>query len=189
MSDSAEHKPITKPGPWLCRSTGLSSGRYRGRGGKKRPISASLQLTPMIDMFIVVLIFLLMAFSTGKVLVSPHLKLPAAQQVEELTVAPVVSVTRAGAGPQGGVITLEGSEVATLVDLNDQRDDWLIHKLKEQLEVFKHNWKVTNPTKQFPGRIIVQADQQLDFRVLKKVIYSCGVAGYPHVHFAVHPKT
>ena len=47
---------------------GLGQGRHGGGHGKKSTF-ASLQLTPMIDMFIVVLIFLLMTFSAeGQIL-------------------------------------------------------------------------------------------------------------------------
>ena len=35
----------------------------------------------------------------------------------------------------------------------------------------KHNWKLTNPDKQFPGEVIVQADQNVDFKIIKKVMY------------------
>ena len=47
---------------------------------------------------------------------------------------------------------------------------------------------MTNPDKQFPGGVIVQCDQNVDFKVIKKVMYSCGLAGYANVHFAVTQK-
>jgi biopolymer transport protein ExbD len=34
----------------------------------------------------------------------------------------------------------------------------------------------------------VQADRNVDFKVVKKVMYSCGVAGYHNVNFAVQQK-
>ena len=70
-------------------------------------------------------------------------------------------------------MTLDGSEVSTARELvEDDSPDWKIAKLAEQLEVKKHNWKMTNPDKQFPGEVIVQSDQNVDFKIIKKVMYS-----------------
>jgi biopolymer transport protein ExbB len=181
--------PIKAPAPHLMHHVGLKKG---GKGGhKKKSTFASLQLTPMIDMFIVVLIFLLMTFSaTGEILfVTKDIKLPFAEKVEKLDRAPVIAISYPENDPAGGVVTLDGHEVSTARELKeDESPDWKISKLTEQLETSKHNWKVTNPDKQFPGEVIVQADQNVDFKIIKKVMYSCGLAGYSNVHFAVTQK-
>jgi len=36
--------------------------------------------------------------------------------------------------------------------------------------------------------VIVQADKGVDFKVIKKVMYSCAMAGYQNVNFAVQQK-
>ena len=186
------HHPIHAPGPHLKNHVGLGKGAYgHGGGSHKKSTFASLQLTPMIDMFIVVLIFLLMTFSAeGQILaVSRDIKLPFAEKVEKLNRAPIVSISYPENDPAGGVVTLDGSEVSTARELlEDDNPDWKIAKLTEQLEVKKHNWKMTNPDKQFPGEVIVQSDQNVDFKIIKKVMYSCGLAGYSNVHFAVSQK-
>jgi biopolymer transport protein ExbB/TolQ/biopolymer transport protein ExbD len=187
------HKPIHAPGPHLRSYVGLGKGKHGLTGGShgKKSTFASLQLTPMIDMFIVVLIFLLMTFQAeGQILsVSRDIKLPFAEKVDKLARAPIVAVSYPENDPAGGVITLEGSEVSTARELlEDESPDWKIAKLTEQLEVKKHNWKITNPDKQFPGEVIVQCDQNVDFKIIKKVMYSCGLAGYSNVHFAVTQK-
>lgn len=179
-------QPIRAPRPWLMSHVGLNKSRGPQQR-QRRPMVAGLQLTPMIDMFIVVLIFLLMAFGAGAPfkLVTPHIKLPLARQVDRLVSAPVIAVTHPGE-PTGGVVTLEGSEVAAVSELQDENNpDWLVAKLRDQLEVHKHNWKLLNQDKQFPGEVVVLADREVDFRVLKRVFYTCGVAGYPQVHLAV----
>jgi biopolymer transport protein ExbD len=182
-------QPIRAPRPWLLSHVGLNKSRGPQKR-QRRPTVAGLQLTPMIDMFIVVLIFLLMAFGAGAPfkLVTPDIKLPLARQVDQLVPAPVIAVTHPG-GPgdmTGGVVTLEGSEVAEVSELQDENNpDWLVAKLREQLEVHKHNWKLLNQDRQFSGQVVVLADREVDFRVLKRVFYTCGVAGYPQVHLAV----
>jgi biopolymer transport protein ExbB len=178
-------RPIVAPAPRLMGHVGLK----RGKGQTKRKaIFASLQLTPMIDMFIVVLIFLLMNFS-GDVflLVTKDVKLPFAAQVQRLGRAPIVGISLPESDPAGGVVTLDGFEVSTAREVrDDESTDWRIERLTQQLEVKKHNWKLTHPDAQFPGEVIVQVDRSVDFKIVKKVMYSCGLAGYSNVHFAVN---
>ncbi len=182
--------PIGSPGPHLKTHVGLGTGIHGGHHGKPSTF-ASLQLTPMIDMFIVVLIFLLMTFSaSGEILfVSKDIKLPFAEKVEKLDRAPVIGITYPEGDRLGGVVTLDGNEVSTARELmEDDSPDWKIAKLVETLDVQKHQWKLSNPDRQFPGEVIVQSDQNVDFKIIKKIMYSCGLSGYSNVHFAVTEK-
>ena len=188
---TAHAHPIMAPGAHLKTHVGLGTGAHGGGHHAKKSTFASLQLTPMIDMFIVVLIFLLMTFSaSGEILfVSKDIKLPFAEKVEKLDRAPVIGITYPENDSLGGVVTLDGSEVSTARELmEDDSPDWKIAKLTEELEKSKHNWKLSNPDRQFPGEVIVQSDQNVDFKIIKKIMYSCGLAGYSNVHFAVTEK-
>ena len=183
-----ESRPVAAPGPHLKHHVGL--GGAAGSHGKKSTF-ASLQLTPMIDMFIVVLIFLLMTFSaTGEILfVSKDIKLPFAEKVDKLGRAPVIAISYPADDPLGGVIALDGGEVTNARDLiEDDSPDWKIAKLTDELQKKKQKWKQYNADEQFPGEVIIQSDQNVDFKIIKKIIYSCGLAGYNNVHFAVTEK-
>ena len=183
--------PIKTPGPRLGREVSLEMARKRMSGQHKKSLQASLNLVAYIDMMTTIVIFLLMTFSaSGEILfVTKDIKLPFADKVEKLDRAPVIAISFPENDPAGGVITLDGHEVSTAKEVReDENPDWKIAKLTEQLEVKKHNWKLTNPDKQFPGEVIVQSDQNVDFKIIKKVMYSCGLAGYNNVHFAVTQK-
>ena len=185
VPDTSATKPVSTPHSKLLAHIGLERAGG-GHGGGRKSTFASLQLTPLIDMFIVLVIFLLMSFSaTGDIItLSEDLKLPFASNVEDLKRVPVVAVSH----PTGtdGYITLEGAEVATAQELlDDINPDWKIAKLTEQLEISKNNWKVTHPNEEFQGELIIQADENVDFAVLKKVMYSAGIAGYGNLLFAV----
>jgi biopolymer transport protein ExbB len=186
MQPSAKQKPIGAPHAHLMAHTGLLKSKGGGHG--KKGVFANLQLTPLIDMFIVILIFLLMSFSaSGEIIrANKDIKLPMAEKVEDLERVPVVAVSWPKGDPSGGVVTLEGVEVSTARDLLENTStDWTIPKLKDRLEEMKQKWKVTNPNKAWQGKLIVQADQNTDFRIIKKVMYSAGVAGYGNLLFAV----
>jgi biopolymer transport protein ExbD len=162
-----------------------------GYGGRRprKPLVAALNLTPLIDVMIVMVCFLLLNFeAAGQVCGcgSDRIKRPLACMAGKLKRAPIVSVSPPSANDPDGVVTLEGAEVSTLAALlDDDSPDWKIVRLSEQLEVKKHNWRMTNPGKTFPGQVIVNADREVPFKALKKIVYSVGLAGYHELHFAV----
>jgi len=46
-----------------------------------------------------------------------------------------------------------------------------------------------HPTDQFNGIAIIQADKGVEFKALKKVMYSAATAGYNNVNFAVNARS
>jgi biopolymer transport protein ExbB len=182
-------KPIKEPHAHLMENIGLLKAKGQGRG--KKTTFASLQLTPLIDMFIVLVIFLLLNFSaTGEIVAADkNIKLPFASKVEQLQRVPIVSISNMPDHPTRGIVALEGREVATVAELDeDTGPDWKIPKLTTQLEHRKNRWNQTNPDRPFEGRVIVQCDQDIDFRVIKKIMYSAGLAGYGNLMLAVQKR-
>ena len=60
------------------------------------------------------------------------------------------------------------------------------HDIHDDLVVLKNNFKLLHPNPEdFKGLVIVQADKMVDFKIIKKVMYTCSVAGYANVNFAV----
>ncbi|MEK6606134.1 MAG: biopolymer transporter ExbD [Myxococcota bacterium] len=184
--------PIKKPVPHLGTTVALQNVKKAMSKGHKS-VYAELNLTPMIDMFTMIVIFLLMTFSaSGEIaFVTRDIKLPEAQQFAQLESAPVIAVSSPESDPRGGVVTLDGSEVATVRELvESESPDFKISRLSEDLEVLKHNCKLLNPddADQICTQVIVQSDRKIEFKVLKKIMYSSGLAGYGNVNFAVNQK-
>lgn len=174
------HRPIRAPGVRLRGHVGLSWSRPRGR---RRPLTASLTLTPLIDVFVVIVLFLLVRFTASGQCCpcASGYELPVAERAERLRMAPIVTVRGDGA------VELDGSQVAELRELlADDIPDWKISPLTEQLEVKKQSWMIINPGQVFAGTVIIAADRSTHFRALKKILYSCGLAGYSDVHLAVN---
>ena len=61
-----------------------------------------------------------------------------------------------------------------------------MEQLIQDLETLKRNWSILHPTDPFAGTVILQADGSIDFRVIKKVMFSCAQAGYANISFAVN---
>lgn len=173
---------MKQPGPRLGKGVPL---KFISKGGHgKKSSYAELNLTSMVDMLTILVVFLLQTFSaSGELLVvSKNIVLPDASNFKDLERAPVVGVSKDS-------VTLDGTPVADATELNKEATvDWKITELHDRLVTLKNNYKLLNPTKDFAGQVIVQADKLVDFKVIKKIMYSCAVAGYANVNFAVNAK-
>ena len=182
---SAEIKPglMRRPGPRLKTYIPLKFVRTHGSG--KKNTYAELNLTSMVDMLTILVVFLLQTFSaSGELLtVQKNITLPEAQNYKDLEQAPIIAVSKDS-------VTLDGRLVANAEQLNAENTaDWKITDLHDQLVTLKNNYKLLHPSDDFKGTVIVQADRSVDFKVIKKVMYSCAVAGYQNVNFAVQQKS
>jgi biopolymer transport protein ExbD len=177
--------PIRAPHGQLYRSVSLESAKAKLTHAGRKKLNEDLNLVAYIDMMTMLVIFLLMSFSaTGEILfVQKNLVLPNAQNWTDLERAPVIGVTP-------DVVTLDGVQVAAGDDLlkDSATGDAKLTELHDRLVTLKNNYKLLHPSEEFNGLAIIQADQAVEFKVLKKVMFSATVAGYQNVNFAVQPK-
>lgn len=165
-------------------------GRLRSNplsGGKKSGFT-ELNLTAMVDMFTVIVIFLLQSFSgEGEVTVHKNLVLPDSEQAVPLAErGPIVVVMH-------GEVLLDGDMVASLDD--EEADEPGIAKLTERLVAIREaNSKMeeelkrrdpSREAKPFDGHLIVQADEETDFKLVRRAIFSANEAGWIHLQFSV----
>jgi biopolymer transport protein ExbD len=183
--------PIYAPG---IRS---KSRVHRPRG---RNIVALLSLTAMVDMFTVLAVFLLQNYNTtGEVIeLSDEVKLPIARAVKELRPAHIVVISKSN-------ITLDKAFVTDFNSVKEQQD-WKIARLEAKVvqrfaeaqehraaEVAKRTMGAVNIRPDFPidtnpenaRRVTVQADKEIDFLTIKKVMYTLYEAGASEINFAV----
>src|SRR4051794_1735326 len=177
------HGLIEKPGPHLGHDVPLKFVQ-KGAHGRKSAY-ADLNLTSMVDMLTILVVFLLQTFSaSGELLtVQKNIVLPEASNFKDLEQAQVIAISK-------DAVTLAGRPMADAEELNKETTvDWKITQLHDELVTLKNNYKLLHPSENFPGTIILQADKNVDFKVVKKVMYTCAVAGYPNVNFAVNEKS
>ena len=176
---------IHAPSAQLYKSVKLESASAKlGKAGRKS-LYENLNLVAYIDMMTMLVIFLLMSFSaTGEILfVQKNITLPDAQNWSDLERAPVIGVTK-------DVVTLDGRQVATGEDLmkDSATGDMKITELHDELVTAKNNYKLLHPSEDFNGLAIIQSDKGVEFKALRKVMFSAAAAGYQNVNFAVRPK-
>ncbi len=147
-----------------------------------------LQLTAMVDMFTILVVFLLKSYSTSAVVINPQegLKLPQSSSQSEPIEALRLVVSNAG-------IFVDEEKILDLTDgiLNeadtDKTDRDFIRPLYEALNAQAQKSKEIsekNTDLKFEGKIVLQADARLNYKVLKKVMYTSSMAGYADMKLA-----
>ncbi len=165
----------------------------------KRGVTAVLSLTAMVDMFTVLVIFLLQNYSaTGEILYMPkEVILPKANRVNDLKPSVVVTVS-------SKEILIDRTVVATFDEVK-KSVEWTIPNLRDQVRVIlekakadqeaKLQNKVRNVVDKTLGKeevdsnawrkVTLQADKNIDYLTMKKVMYSIYEAGGGPINFAV----
>lgn len=169
---------VQQPGARLSAGVPLASSR--GRSGKKK-VDAQIALIPFIDLLLTVVVFLLMSFSATGQIPLASAEVPEAERGAELTIAPVVAVDRA-------VVSVDGRRVADTGSLMTDARLERVDALVADLETVRHTWEVLHPNEAFPGRVILQIDRAVDYRVVRKVLFSAEQAGYAGIDLAVRPR-
>ena len=172
---------IHAPGRRLLHEIPLKFVHDRVAGGGRKATDVSIALIPFIDFLVVLVVFLLTSFSaTGELLAQrPNLVMPTAANVVDLDIAPVIAIDPA-------VVTLDGRRMADTRTLADNPQLERIEQLVQDLQTLQRNWSVLHPREPFQGVVVLQADRGVDFRVVKKVMFSAAQAGYTNVSFAVN---
>jgi biopolymer transport protein ExbD len=177
--------PIHAPHSHLYNSVNLESAKAKLTHAGRKSVYEALNLVAYIDMMTMLVIFLLMSFSaSGEILfIQKNIVLPEAQNWTDLERAPVIGVTKE-------VVTLDGVQVASADEImkDSATGDAKISELHDRLVTLKNNYKLLHPNQEFNGVTIIQADKGVEFKALKKVMFSASTAGYQNVNFAVKLK-
>ncbi len=173
--------PIHTPGRVLLHHIPLKFVHDRVAGGGRKGVDVSIALIPFIDFLITLVVFLLTSFSaSGELLAQrPNLVMPEAANAIDLEIAPIIAID-----PE--VVTLDNRRMADTESLAASAQLERIEQLVQDLETLKRNWSVLHPHDPFQGIYILQADRGVDFRVVKKVMFSATQAGYTSANFAVN---
>ena len=131
----------------------------------KRDLFADLLLTALIDAFSILVIFLLMSFSsTGDILyISKGMELPKANQIQELERQPVIRI-------EPDKMYLEDKMITK---------DTMVEALIAVREQYQKNGQT------FPGILTIQADRRVKYEELSPIVQAANQAGFSDIQFAV----
>lgn len=167
----------------------------------KRAVTAVLSLTAMVDMFTVLVIFLLQNYDTQIFYTPEGVVLPKASNVRELKPSFVVTISN-------NQVLVGETPVATFAEVQ-ANEEWMVQPLfdsvKAALEKAKTEQEqglnnklqaVVNTARgqeeEDPNawrKITIQADKGVDFLTVKKVMFTVTEAGAGEINFAVMKRT
>jgi biopolymer transport protein ExbD len=141
-----------------------------------------LNLTPLMDVFTILVFFLLFHSSGGDLLETPkHIKLPDSVVETKPRETVVLMVT-----PE--VVLVQGQAVISTPELFDDRVG-MVDAVTQRLEQLQQNI-IGISTKTVAGskEITLLADKTIPFKVLKKIMSTCTASGYGRISLAVVQK-
>lgn len=135
-------------GTWLTR-----------RQKQKRLMAASLMLTPMVDMFSLLVIFLLQFFSTSPDFqIMKDVRLPNSMSNREIELAPSVSITM-------NEVFVDKMPVGSVTDVLKNPAS-----LSEALLKTREKWAAEHPNEEFKGDINLEAHEDVESTTIAQIM-------------------
>lgn len=153
----------------------------------RRSGNVTIKLTSMLDMFTIMLVFLLVNYDAeGNIIsVSRDLMLPESSAKLRPRIASVVGITR-------DWLMVDGRPIRRIPGITEE-NQMLIPELYEELSRLR---SVTETISEmaagahgFRGNISIQGDREVPFDLLKRIMLTCGQAGYNNMNLTVREKT
>ena len=155
--------------------------RMKRMGRSKRKVTG-LNLTPLMDVFTILVFFLLFHSSGGDTLEAPkQIKLPDSVVETKPRETVVIMVSP-------DVVLIQGEAVISTPELLDDRIG-TVHEVTERLKQLEQNIiGISTRTVAQSKEITLLADKTIPFKVLKKIMSTCTAAGYGRISLAVIQK-
>lgn len=159
----------------------LARQARKARGG----VEAKLNITSMMDMFTIILVFLLKSFSTEGQLVTPAsgLLLPTSSIERTAKEALCIKISNDN-------VVVENTLVIDYKEFKEilKQKDFIIQKLNKVLEKFAEESRKSSEMfgKEFSGEITIQGDLEVPYKLLTRIMYTCGQSGYPNMNLIVY---
>lgn len=161
--------------------------------------TGDLNITSMMDMFTIILVFLLMSFATtdAQITPNPQLVLPSSAATDKVEVAVAVVVQRNQLLVDGmPILPLVGGSAAgggAAVRLPDSAVEGavipaLLRALSEKADAARALSQATQGADRyaFSGKLLLQIDKDIPFSVVRPILTTAGEAGFDDVRFVTY---
>ncbi len=156
------------------------------------PSSFKIQITSMVDMFVILLVFLLKTYSTSPVVITPKegMQIPeSSATTDPVDVVKLIVSQDAVFVEEKKIMDLDKGHFAKGV--TEANDPSFVRALYEALDArakLAKDIAKANDSFEFDGKVLLQADRGLSYEVLQKIMYTSMMAGYGEVKLAVAQK-
>jgi biopolymer transport protein ExbD len=158
----------------------MASRRRKFEPNIKKNSTFTLNITSMTDMFTIMLVFLLQTFTTSTVEITPAdgVRLPASASSANPVEAVKLSLS-------GDSLRIDQTKIADVKNADflpqdlETQDQNFIKPLFAELDKIAKNPNNKDFIKE--GRVLLQADRDLPYSTLRKVMYTASMAGFPQL--------
>lgn len=134
--------------------------RKRKKSWGKKAAAYTLMLTSMVDMFSMLVVFLLQTFSTSpEILINKGLSLPDSLTAAQVKEAPVLAIAK------DGQLYLDQKLLGKVKTILKRPQI-----LMKGLNIIKNNWAKNHAGTPFPGEINLQADRDISSTIVSQVM-------------------
>ncbi len=164
----------------------MNKTKLTGRGSRRQRFmelntESELNLVSMMDIFTILVFFLLVSSSTQQLQTSKDVKLPTSvsQKVPKETL--IIVVTK-------DAILVQDQQVAKVVNVLATRDD-RIEALEKELKFQSSKLILTETPEQMQLGVTIMGDETIPYELLRKILTSCRNANYTQIAFAAMQKS
>jgi len=159
----------------------LSGIQRRAERRERNTSSVDLNLVSLIDIFTILIFFLLINTGVADVLPSSKaIKLPESTAEKQPRDTVVVLVSQ-------NDIVVGGRKVAAVSDVINAESD-LIPGLKAELDLLAGRQVIRSENESSKRAVTIMGDKEIPYRLLRKVMVTCARADFTEVSFAVQKK-
>lgn len=149
--------------------------RKRKKGWAKKAAGFTLMLTSMVDMFSMLVVFLLQTFSSSpEILITKGVSLPDSFTSAQVIEAPVIAISSDGNLYLDQILVGETKKVAKSPKL-----------LMSKLNDIKKNWAKSHSGQPFPGEINLQADKEIPSTLVSQIMGIMTTGQFESIQLAV----
>lgn len=167
-----------------------ASRSIRNRGKRRKKNVIDLDITSLLDILVIMLVFLLKSYnSNGVVMTIPKtVKLPVSNSLNANTSGVNIQISP-------DVIWVDDKEVVTLQSMMKFKDRELDHNKRRIVPLYNELVKIKQKIKQvekstpearkFTGFANLIIDKSIQYSFIKKIMYTCAEAGFAKYKFVV----
>ena len=158
----------------------------KGRARKRKFVPPGLQLTSMMDMFTIIMLFLLVNFSAKPeaLKLDSKMELPRSTAKMDYKNNIKLALTKESLQIEGQVIGTVDGESITGLDPKNLKASALYKRLRQERELADKGAK-DKGDKTAEQHVLFLCDKKHSFTTINQIIKTAGMAGYPNLQFAV----
>ena len=164
----------------------MASRRIKRRGNKKR--TEGVDITSLLDILTILLVFLVQSYNSSGIVVNipEGIEIPHSESITPNTEGVIVQVSK----EKIWVDDVEVFDTQKLPDMAYDEDGYRIIPLYDELmkkkEIFNSVSKAAGgQVKPFQGVVNLVVDKSIKYSFVKKLMYTCGQAGFKEFKFVV----